>query len=1000
MFSWGEQCSRGFRLRDGTYESQNRKKKGIYHLDLGFDITHLFEGLRLLSFVKSNGNAFIIHKTEDKSGTRSRGKQKCVECKDKIRAVSCTDEEVMLLTRKGQLLCVGKGHPRPLKCFSGLQVFQVSCGSKHSIALTKDGQVFTWGQNCRGQLGLGPDVPSATSVVQVQSLSDLPLVQVAAGADHSFSLSLSGALFGWGSNSCGQLGLGDTTDRHSPTIVHYLNSKKSCYVSCGLSHTAVLTKDGAVFTFGSGRHGQLGHNSIRDELRPRLVAELWGTKVTQVACGRQHTLVMTEAQRLFSFGSGDHGQLGRGNSHTAVPLPVRLPPEHCDGVQIAKIFAGANCSFATCPEDVDTVTDIVPWDGQPSLEDLILNWTSGSTQWKQTKLKEIHKTFSSLSRLNRSFLEHRKEKHFQTSTNYCGLDLPAAERSFARLLDNGAVLKQVEASVLEGLLSLNQAPVGVEGLRVYLLLTELLVVVLKHHQDSVLPKTVAGVICQLPPESLKVLRDWHDSLPFGTRKRHIEMWINALSQMLQQHLDISGPLKPSNLVQILEDMYNINTTKTGDEKLPERIFYLRLSDTFLQEDVIQWRSTKARTYRCGKPFVLCDYTFLMDLPSKKKVFDLDCTWTQAENQQHQSYLNWFFGLFTSPQPDLFHLRLKRESLVEDTFQQLAVCSKAELRKPLIVHFDGDSKNSLVYTRDLFHHLFLQLVSVDSELLVLNESQTLVWFPSQQLSKKKKQQFFLLGKLCGLALYNQCIIQLPFPLALFKKLLRLEPCLEDLTELSPSIGQSLQYVLNYEHDVEEDLHMYFTINWDKTEVELDPSNPGKPVTNGNRQEFVDAYVQHVFTTSVQRAFEEFRRGFFQVCEESTVQLFRPEELRGVMVGSQNYDWAIFKQGAVCDTPFYEDHPTILMFWEVFEELDEEQKKDFLWFLTGYRRAPVFGLGQIKMRIREKFVIDRCTDKHFPESLTCHSILDLPLYSSKEIMKDRVTEAIQSEAGFRV
>lgn len=41
-----------------------------------------------------------------------------------------------------------------------------------------------------------------------------------------------------------------------------------------------------MFTFGSGRHGQLGHNSLRNELRPRLVAELWGAKVTQIACGR------------------------------------------------------------------------------------------------------------------------------------------------------------------------------------------------------------------------------------------------------------------------------------------------------------------------------------------------------------------------------------------------------------------------------------------------------------------------------------------------------------------------------------------------------------------------------------------------------------------------------------------------------------------------------------------------------------------------------------------
>uniref|UniRef100_A0A3B4A7P5 RCC1-like domain-containing protein n=1 Tax=Periophthalmus magnuspinnatus TaxID=409849 RepID=A0A3B4A7P5_9GOBI len=179
----------------------------------------------------------------------------------------------------------------------GVSVSQVSCGSQHSIALTKDGLVFTWGHNSRGQLGLGQCGESSPE--QVQHLSDLPVVQVAAGGEHSFSVSLSGAVFGWGNNSCGQLGLGDTTGTTSfyKLISLYKASsyEKTCLISCGLLHTAVLTKDGAVFTFGSGQHGQLGHNSFRDELRPRLIAELLGSKVIQVACGRYTMNVLNGA---------------------------------------------------------------------------------------------------------------------------------------------------------------------------------------------------------------------------------------------------------------------------------------------------------------------------------------------------------------------------------------------------------------------------------------------------------------------------------------------------------------------------------------------------------------------------------------------------------------------------------------------------------------------------------------------------------------------------------
>lgn len=137
-------------------------------------------------------------------------------------------------------------------------------------------------------------------------------------------------------------------------------------------------QDGAVFTFGSGQHGQLGHNSFRDELRPRLVAELLGAKVTDVACGmysrptsffyysntvitsfkrkksngshclcvsgdlllpipyllRHHTLVLTDSKKVYSFGRGEQGQLGHGGeTHPSVPLPVQLPQgDHMSGI--------------------------------------------------------------------------------------------------------------------------------------------------------------------------------------------------------------------------------------------------------------------------------------------------------------------------------------------------------------------------------------------------------------------------------------------------------------------------------------------------------------------------------------------------------------------------------------------------------------------------------------------------------------------------------------------
>ncbi|XP_039885393.1 probable E3 ubiquitin-protein ligase HERC6 [Simochromis diagramma] len=211
--------------------------------------------------------------------------------------------------------------------------------------------------------------------------------------------------------------------------------------------------------------------------------------------------------------------------------------------------------------------------------------------------------------------------------------------------------------------------------------------------------------------------------------------------------------------------------------------------------------------------------------------------------------------------------------------------------------------------------------------MLNDSKTLAWFPSNA-TEESKRNFFLFGLLCGLALYNQCIIHLPFPLVLFKKLLSLEPTLEDMMEFSPTVGRSLQTILNYEDDVLDNLYMDFWINWDGTDVDLDPQTPGKPLTSQNKKEFVEAYVNHAFNTSVESVFQEFKRGFFLVCEQDLVRLFRPEELQGVLVGQDVYDWEKFKQNTSYGWKYHDGHPTIQMFWEVFDELTEEQRKDFL------------------------------------------------------------------------
>lgn len=188
------------------------------------------------------------------------------------------------------------------------------------------------------------------------------------------------------------------------------------------------------------------------------------------------------------------------------------------------------------------------------------------------------------------------------------------------------------------------------------------------------------------------------------------------------------------------------------------------------------------------------------------------------------------------------------------------------------------------------------------------------------------------------------------------------------------------------------------SWGDEEVELDPNQPGKLLTGSNRKEFVAACVNHAFNKSVEGVFDLFKRGFFKVCNIDVVEFFQPEELQSVMVGQENYDWEIFKRNTVYDGDYHAGHPTIITFWEVFENLSAEEKKKFLLFLTGSDRVPFVGMDYVRMTVA---VLPDATELHLPESLTCHTLLLLPNYRRypvKRTMETRLLQAINHNRGF--
>ncbi|XP_053176238.1 probable E3 ubiquitin-protein ligase HERC6 [Scomber japonicus] len=876
-------------------------------------------------------------------------------------------------------------------------VIQVACGNSHSLALTRGGDVFSWGLNSHGQLGLGKKVSLQYTPVLVCALSGVPVTQISAGANHTLFLTLSGLVYCCGANKEGQLGLNriDEKGRFGVCMVPALRPLGVSFISCGEAHSAVLTKEGKVFTFGEGTHGQLGHNSSVNEVRPRLVDGLDGP-ASQVACGRRHTLVLGSSGQLWAFGSGVKGQIGTGLSENSLtPTLVQLPWITDSAAAVPsglKIAAGWNTNFAY-PSATQSLerhqltgrldeTKLKKW----------LSMREGNTEAK----REIASMFLTSSSLVASFT---KADGLSSEAGALTVDLEAASQAFDQLLAIPWIKKSVNLTLLMDLLLASMDQLKSPEIILILLTCPLL------QEDSnamtgVLP--LAILIDKMGENTQKLLRSFWSSLTPSILMKHILVFKNALGFMLRNGLLATHNPGVKFLLEALKKLYKAN--KAGKSyKVPLSTFYVEeIGGNVPVEDVGLWIGFSKMEDDDNTPAIFCRYPFLFNLVCKVSVFNIFADIMKKtelfEFIHDQAFVNPDKFLAKPPPsapPAVFQLTLRRAHLLEDTFRQLSSADHCAFRRELSVIYTDDRKVSNVNKKDFFLYLFKKLSK--SDMFMYNESKTVAWFPARP--KVEVKRYFLFGVLCGLALYNHNIIHLGFPLVLFKKLCSGKPSLDDLKEFDPVVGESMRCILeDYTPDKLAEMEAPFAVHWAGEEVELDPKEPGKLVTDSNKKEFVASFVNYAFNKSVERVFEEFKRGFFKVCDMDVVDFFQPEELQAVMVGQENYDWEVFKQNTVYEGEYHAAHSNILTFWEVFDKLTPDEKKKFLLFLTGSERVPFLGMESIKMRVA---ALPESTEIHFPESLTCHCLLLLPIYKSYPVertMHERLLHAIHHNRGF--
>lgn len=203
--------------------------------------------------------------------------------------------------------------PQPIKALGGMAIRQIACGDCHCMAITGEGEVHSWGRNQNGQLGLGNN-EDAHVPRKVAALQGLKVMMLAAGAEHSAAVTEEGKLYSWGWGRYGNLGLGDRRDRLLPEEVTLLQGEKITMVACGWRHTITVAESSTLFTFGWSKYGQLGHGDFSDHLAPRPVDALAGVNIAKIGGGWRHTVALDDAGRLYAWGWNKFGQIGVGNN--------------------------------------------------------------------------------------------------------------------------------------------------------------------------------------------------------------------------------------------------------------------------------------------------------------------------------------------------------------------------------------------------------------------------------------------------------------------------------------------------------------------------------------------------------------------------------------------------------------------------------------------------------------------------------------------------------------
>ncbi len=383
---------------------------------------------------------------------------------------------------------------------------------------------------------------------------------------------------------------------------------------------------------------------------------------------------------------------------------------------------------------------------------------------------------------------------------------------------------------------------------------------------------------------------------------------------------------------------------------------------------------------------------ILDLENKKRYLTMRLQTIKIKAAESEN------AIYQRTRPRLV---VRRKTLFADAFHQMKKWSKSQLMSRMSVSFlneEGVDAGGL--TREWYEHMGKAMFNPNYGMFIPSADNNAVFQPNpnSNIHMDHLSNFKFVGLFVAKAIHDGHLLNAYFTKSFLKHILAIETSFEDYQAIDYNHYKNLKWMV--ENNIENVIFERFSVPTSrfgvKGLVDLKEGGEDIEVNNSNKKQFVDLIAKYKMTDSVKVQLDAFKEGFNILIPNWLISIFTFSELDLLICGMPEIDVNDLRNNCNYHGGLSPITPLVKWFWEVLLEMDKEELAALLQFVTGTSKVPLGGFKNLQgMNGIQKFQLHPSvrSDERLPTAHTCFNQLDLPRYSNKQILKEKLLMAVR-------